>query len=165
MDGKLGVMANLVHDNVLTQNDFVRNSSWRFIRDWDLSVEKTTNSLNSAAAAVSTPDGCAALGTAVDRAACSRQWFDYSPSIPRYGIWTRDHKRASTELNAQYKLDSGLNVWATYQRNKQDQTLNERNWGTDFPDALRLSGARAPPVHRRVAAGSPPGRRQVAANS
>lgn len=147
MEGKLGVMANLVYDNVLTQNDFVRNSSWRFIRDWDFSPDKTTTSINPAAAAVSTPGGCAALGTAADKAACNRQWFDYSPAIPRYGIWTRDHKRASAELNAQYKVDSGLNVWATYQRNKQDQRLNDRNWGTDFPDALRLSGAGNAPVY------------------
>ncbi|MEO7576516.1 MAG: TonB-dependent receptor [Massilia sp.] len=147
LGGDLGVMLNVVYDNVLTQNDFVRNSSWRFIRDWDFSAEKTTTSLNKNAAAVTTPGGCAALTVAADKTACDRQWFDYSPGIPRYGIWTRDHKRSSAELTAQYKVNSDLNVFASYQRNKQDQQLNDRNFGTDFPDALRLSGPGIMPTY------------------
>lgn len=93
-------MANIVYDNVLTRNDFVRNSSWRFIRDWDHSPEKTLTSNNPTAAAIGAQTGCSAL-TGANLTACQRQWFDYSPAIPRYGVWTRDHKRGSAELTAQ----------------------------------------------------------------
>ena len=147
LGGDLGLMANVVYDKVLTQGDFARNTGWRFLRDWDFSPEKTITSTNAAAAAVSAPGGCAALAGA-DKAACERQWFDYSPSVPRYGIWTRDHKRMSGEFTAQYKFSNEFNAWASFQRNKQDQWLNDRNYGTDFGDVNRLANAGNAPVYR-----------------
>ena len=146
LDGNLGLMANVVYDNVLTQGDFIRNTGWRFLRDWDFSPEKTVGSTNAKAAGVSTFAGCAAL-TGADKTACERQWFDYSPSVPRYGIWTRDHKRMSGEFTAQYKINNDFNAFVSYQRNKQDQMLNDRNYGTDFPDVNRLSNAGLMPVY------------------
>ena len=140
LGGDLGLMANIVYDKVLTQGDFVRNTGWRTLRDWDFSAEKTVPSVNPRANAVSAPAGCAAL-TGADRTACDRQWFDYSPSVPRYGLWTRDHKRMSGEFTAQYKFSNEFNAFASFQRNKQDQMLNDRNYGTDFPDVNRLAGA------------------------
>jgi TonB-dependent receptor len=146
LNGDLGLMANMVYDKVHTQGDFIRNTGWRFIRDWDFSPEKTVNSTNPRAAAISTAAGCAAL-TGADRTACDRQWFDYSPSVARYGIWTRDHKRMSGEFSAQYKFSNELNAWASFQRNKQDQMLNDRNFGTDFADVNRLAGPGTAPVY------------------
>jgi TonB-dependent receptor len=61
LDGRLGLMANLVYDKVFTQNDYVRNSNWRYFRDWDQSPEKTNTSLNPRAAAVGSKAGCAGL--------------------------------------------------------------------------------------------------------
>ncbi|QGZ42088.1 TonB-dependent receptor [Pseudoduganella flava] len=146
LNGRLGLMANLVYDKVYTQNDYVRNSNWRYFRDWDQSPEKTNTSLNPAAAAVSTQSGCAALAGA-DKTACERQWYDYSPGVPRYGIWTRDHKRSSAELTAQYKINNGFDVWARYNKNNQDQMLNDRNYTTDFGSIKRFSTSGVAPVY------------------
>jgi iron complex outermembrane receptor protein len=35
--------------------------------------------------------------------------------MPRYGIWTRDHKRSSAELTAQYKINNDFNAFVSYQ--------------------------------------------------
>ncbi len=146
LDNRLGLMANLVYDNVHTQNDYVRNSNWRYLRDWDNSPEKTNASLNPVAAAVGTKAGCAGLGAA-DKTACERQWFDYSPGVPRYGIWTRDHKRSSAELTAQYKISNGFDVWARFNKNDQKQMLNDRNYTTDFGSLKRFSTGGVGPVY------------------
>ncbi|MET0265021.1 MAG: TonB-dependent receptor [Duganella sp.] len=160
LDGRLGVMANLVYDDVHTRNDYSRNTTWRFLRDWDFSPEKTVTSLNPAIAGVSTPAGCSSLPTA-DRAACNQQWFDYSPGTPRYGIWTRDHKRTSAELTAQYKFSDELKGYISYQGNRQDQRLNDRNYGTDFGAVTRLANRGTAPTYS--AAGVPTGGSCVAA--
>jgi TonB-dependent receptor len=149
LGGKLGLMANLVYDKVYTRNDYARNTSWRFLRDWDFSPEKTVTSLDPAVAAVGTPGACATAPglTAAQRTACNSQWFDYSPGISRYGIWTRDHERSSAELTAQYEFNKNLRAYISYQDNKQDQRLNDRNFGTDLGDVNRLFNQGNAPVY------------------
>lgn len=146
MGGKLGLMANVVYDKVLTRNDYSRNTSWRFIQDWDNLPEKTVVSRNPALAAISSVAGCAGLSGA-DLTACRSQWYDYSPGIARYGIWTRDHKRSSGEVTAQYEFSKNFNAWVSYQANIQRQRLNDRNFGTDFASATRLAETGTPPVY------------------
>ncbi|MCE4552966.1 TonB-dependent receptor [Pelomonas cellulosilytica] len=131
LGGKLGLMANLVYDKVYTRGDFARNTGWTFLRDWDNSPEKTRNSLDTAAAAVTTPAGCSAL-TGASKTACDQQWYDYAPNTPRVGIWTRDHKRSTAELAAQYKFSSNFDAEISYQANTQNQRLNDRNYGTSL---------------------------------
>ncbi|PTT78168.1 TonB-dependent receptor [Pelomonas sp. HMWF004] len=150
LDGKLGLMAMFVHDNVLTRGDFVRNTSWAFLRDWDFSPEKTVTSLNANAAAVTAPGGCASLAAA-DRAPCNAQWFDYSPRISRYGIWTRDHKRNSVDVTAQYKFTADLDAYVGHKVNTGKSTLNDRNFGTDFSAVTRLSSPGNAPVYSATA--------------
>ncbi|CAN7468262.1 TonB-dependent receptor [Massilia sp. LjRoot122] len=148
LDGKLGLMANFVYDKVLTQNDYARNTSWRFIQDWDASPEKTVNSIDPAVAAVGSAAACATSGlSAAQQTACRSQWFDYSPGIARYGIWTRDHKRSSGEVTAQYAFSKEFNAYLTYQANTQSQRLNDRNFGTDFASATRLANSGRAPVY------------------
>jgi TonB-dependent receptor len=151
LDGKLGLMANFVYDEVLTRNDYARNTSWRFLQDWDKSAEKTVTSTDPAVAAIGTVAGCAAAGlTAAQQSACRSQWFDYSPGIARYGIWTRDHKRSSGELTAQYEFSKEFNAWASYQANTQRQRLNDRNFGTEFANAARLANSGTAPVYNQA---------------
>jgi len=145
-DRRLGLMANLVHDKVLTQADRVRNSGWRFLRDWDFSPEKTVPSLNPAAAAVRDRTGCTAL-TGTDRTDCERQWYDYSPSNPRYGILRRDHARTTAELTAQVRFSDALSGYASFQRFRQASRLHDLNYATDLASADRLSGAGALPTY------------------
>jgi len=149
LDGRLGVMANLVFDKVYTQNDYARNTSWRFLRDWDFSPAKTVVSRDASLAAIGTKAGCAGL-PAAQKTPCEAQWNDYSPGTPRYGIWTRDHERSSAELTAQYKFSNALSAYVSYQANTQDQRLNDRNFGTDFGAATRLSNAGTAPVYNQA---------------
>lgn len=147
LDGKLGLMANLVYDKIYTRGDFSRNTSWAFLRDWDFSADKTVTSLNANAAAVTTSAGCSSLAAA-DQAPCRSQWFDYSPRISRYGIWTRDHKRSSAEVTAQYQFTKELDAYVSYQANTQAQRLNDMNYGTDFSAVTRLASPGNAPVYR-----------------
>ncbi|WP_457443092.1 TonB-dependent receptor [Roseateles sp. P5_E4] len=147
LDGKLGLMANLVYDKIYTRGDFSRNTSWAFLRDWDFSADKTITSLNANAAAVTTSAGCSSLAAA-DQAPCRSQWFDYSPRISRYGIWTRDHKRSSAEVTAQYQFTRELDAYVSYQANTQAQRLNDMNYGTDFSAVTRLASPGNAPVYR-----------------
>jgi iron complex outermembrane recepter protein len=148
LDGKLGLMANIVYDKVFTRNDYARNTSWRFLRDWDMSPEKTITSKDPAVAAIDSATGCSAAGlSSAQKSDCARQWYDYSPGIARYGIWTRDHKRSSAEFTAQYKVDKDLSVWGSYQANTQRQLLNDRNFGTDLGNVSRLANAGTAPVY------------------
>ncbi|KPF95384.1 TonB-dependent receptor, partial [beta proteobacterium AAP121] len=153
---KLGVMANIVYDEVHTRNDYSRNTSWTFLRDWDFSAEKTVVSLNPAMAAVQTPAGCAtAFTNATDRTNCQRQWFDYAPRIARYGIWERDHKRSSAELTLQYEFAKGFDAYISHQVNTQKQRLNDMNFGTDLVALTRLDTAGRAPTYN--ASGVPSG--------
>ena len=146
LDNKLGLMANLVYDNIHTRGDLARNTSWSFLRDWDFSDEKTVNSLNPTAAAITSRTGCSAL-TGTNATDCNRQWFDYSPRIARYGIWERDHKRSSAEVTAQYKFTQDLDAFVSHQVNTQSQKLNDMNYGTDFSSVNRLATPNAAPVY------------------
>jgi iron complex outermembrane receptor protein len=146
LGGRLGLMANTVYDKVLTEADRVRNTSWRLLRDWDLSAEKTVTSTNPLAAAVTSRAGCAALGGG-SLADCERQWYDYSPSTPRYGVLTRDHGRATGEFTAQYAFDKHVNAWASFQRSSQDSWFTDRNYVTDFSSPDRLASAGVPATY------------------
>lgn len=151
LNNQLGLMANIVYDKVFTRNDYTRNTSWTFLRDWDFSDEKTVTSLNTAAAAVTSRAGCATL-TGANKTECDKQWFDYAPRISRYGIWERNHGRKSAELTAQYAFSSDFDVYASYQLNKQAQRLNDMNFGTDLTATTRLSSAGAAPVYNAATA-------------
>lgn len=152
-DNKLGLMGNFVYDKVLTQQDYARNTSWRFLRDWDASPEKTVVSKDPALAAIGSQAGCDALSGPA-KTDCQKQWYDYSPGIARYGMWTRDHKRSSAELTAQYEFSKSFNAYVSYQDNKQDQRLNDRNFGTAFENVNRLAGAGKAPTYDASGVGS-----------
>ncbi|GAB3453674.1 TonB-dependent receptor [Massilia terrae] len=149
LGGKLGLMANIVYDKVFTRNDYARNTSWRFLQDWDNSADKTVTSTDPMVAAIGSKAACSTTTglTSAQKTACLNQWNDYSPGIARYGIWTRDHKRSSGELTAQYEFSKDFNAWASYQANKQEQRLNDRNFGTDFSSASRLADTGTAPVY------------------
>lgn len=154
LDNRLGLMANIVYDQVRTRGDFSRNTSWNFLRDWDFSAEKTLVSTDPTYAAVQTKAGCASF-TGTARTDCERQWFDYAPRISRYGIWERDHERSSVELTAQYQFTPQLDAWVSYQANKQAQRLNDMNFGTDLIAVTRLDAAGRLPTYN--ASGIPSG--------
>lgn len=163
-DDRLGLMANITYDNIITRNDYARNTAWNFLRDWDFAADKTVVSRNATAAAVTSAAGCAALTVTADRNACNAQWFDYAPRIARYGIWTRDHTRISGDFTADYKLTEKSRVWASYQANTQHQILNDRNFGTDLTAVTRLASQGALPTYNATT-GVPTGGSCVAASA
>lgn len=163
-DDRLGLMANVIYDKVLTRGDFSRNTSWRYFRDWDFSPQKTVPSIDPVLAGVGSKADCsnlsspanatqtAAAATAALQASCVSQWNDYSPQIARYGIWERDHERTSAELTAQYKFTDRLNAWVSYQTNIQNQKLRDYNYGTDFSAVTRLSSTGTLPTYAATTA-------------
>ncbi|MFT4254247.1 MAG: TonB-dependent receptor, partial [Caulobacter sp.] len=158
-EGRLGLMANVTYDNVTTRGDYVRNSSWGRFADFDGSADKTVNYYNTAysqeinalASGVTTYAGCSSLtspdttqiSTSNLRTACQSQWYDYAPRVARYGVWTRNNERLSAEFTVQYKVSDKIDIWGSYNRNEQSQTLNDINYGTDFTSATRLRNTAA----------------------
>jgi iron complex outermembrane receptor protein len=143
-DGRFGVIANVTYDKVSTRQDYLRNTEWVRMGDWDNSPEKTIESLDPARAAVTTEAGCAAaFPVAADRDLCRQQWWDYSPRIPRYGIWYRDEKRSSAQLTTQFKINEEQNVWVEIAKAKREQFLNDHNFGTDFTVVGRVANTPA----------------------
>ncbi|MDF3019137.1 MAG: TonB-dependent receptor [Steroidobacteraceae bacterium] len=139
-DGRFGVIANVTYDEVNTRQDYLRNTEWVRLGDWDESPEKTIESQNAAFAAQTTEAGCVAAFTVqADRDLCRQQWWDYSPRIPRYGIWYRNEKRSSAQLTLEYKINENQNVWVETALAKRDQFLNDHNFGTDFTGVNRVS--------------------------
>lgn len=139
-DNRFGIMANVTYDKVITRGDFLRNTEWVRLGDWDESPEKTIESLNENYAAVTTEAGCLTTFTvAADRDACRQQWWDYSPRIARYGIWYREDKRTSGQLTAQFRISDTQQVWAEGARAEREQFLNDHNYGTDFTAVNRVS--------------------------
>ncbi|WP_233245395.1 TonB-dependent receptor [Caulobacter sp. D4A] len=145
-DGRLGLMGNVNYDRVLTRGDFVDNNAWALLGDFDNSAEKTLDyysqtygkavsdyiagfDTEASCATAVTPDS-SLLTTAQTRTACESQWYDYSPRVPRYRVWTRDDTRTSAEFTAQYKFTDNLSAFVTYQKNKREQVLNDINYGT-----------------------------------
>ncbi|HTU67341.1 MAG TPA: TonB-dependent receptor [Steroidobacteraceae bacterium] len=137
-DDHVGIMANVTYDHVLTRQDYLRNTEWVRLGDWDDSPEKTIDSLNPTYDAVATESACDAL-PAADRGPCRQQWWDYSPRIPRYGIWLRDDKRTSAQLTLQFKINEQNNLWVEGTRAEREQFLNDHNFGTDFTDVRRVA--------------------------
>jgi TonB-dependent receptor len=152
LDNRLGVMANIVYDKVLTRGDRVRNTGWNLLRDWDFSSEKTVTSLDPAIGAIGDKAGCAALPSG-DRTECNRQWFDYSPTNPRHSILTRDHERKSAELTAQYQLSKQLSAYISTTRSQQDSRLVDRTVIQAFNANVLASPNRLPTYNAGVPSG------------
>lgn len=139
-DGRFGIIANITFDEVNTRSDFLRNTEWVRLGDWDESPEKTIENIDPAFAAVTTEAGCmTAFTVAADQNTCRQQWWDYSPRIPRYGIWLRNDKRTSAQITTQFKITDHQDVWLEGARAERKQFLNDHNFGTDFTSVARVS--------------------------
>jgi iron complex outermembrane recepter protein len=139
-DGRFGIIANITYDEVNTRQDYLRNTEWVRMGDWDESPEKTIESLNPLFAAQTTEAGCnSGFTVQADRDLCRQQWWDYSPRIPRYGIWYRNEKRTSGQVTAQFKINDNQDVWVELDRTQRDQFLNDHNYGSDFTAVSRVS--------------------------
>lgn len=126
-----GLLVNVTYDDVKTRGDLARNTEWVRLRDFDGSTEKTVNDPNFANTSVQAD--CAGNST------CLRQWFDYSPRIPRYGLWTRDDERISAQVTAQWQAADNLDFTVDYNYNERAILLTDFNFVTELTSIARFA--------------------------
>lgn len=137
LDDRLGVLVNVTYDDVDTRGDFLRNTEWVALADYDNSPNKTRNVAGFES--VATKAACASQSTAANRTSCESQWYDLSPRIPRYGMWYRNDKRVSAMTTLQYQVTDELDVYADINWNKRDQFLTDYNYSIDLTAASRIN--------------------------
>ena len=158
LDG-LGVLVNVTYDDKLTRQDYISNTNWSRIADFDRSNEKTVADPNYAN--FNTYASCAGVGGATTaaatarRLACETQFFDWAPTVPRYRNWVRRDKRISGDFQLQYEFARNFRAFASAQINKRDQNLQDANYSLDTsrferfnydaPLAAGLNGATSRP--------------------
>lgn len=143
LDDRIGVLINATYDHNETRGDFLRNTEW--VRLADLNGDGRRNTENPNFVNISTLAGCSAVPTSAStgatRADCQAQFFDFSPRIPRYGIWLRDDKRLSLEGTVQGQLADNLRAYVGVQYNQRDNRLIDYNYTIDLTAASRFGPA------------------------
>ena len=158
LDG-LGVLANVTYDDKTTRQDYISNTNWQRIADFDRSDQKTVADPNYAN--FNTYASCAGVGGATTaaatarRLACETQFFDWVPTVPRYRNWVRRDKRISADFQLQYEFARNFRAFASAQINNRDQNLQDANYSLDTsrferfnydaPLAAGLNGATSRP--------------------
>lgn len=135
----LGVLVNLTGSDKSTVIHALRNTEWARFSDYDQSAEKS--SVNPKFDDITTQAGCAAITVAADRTACTAQWQEFSPFLPRYGIWARDEKRLSANGMVQYAFNDNLSAYLSYTYNERDKTAYDINLQFDTSSAARVNPA------------------------
>lgn len=139
LDNRLGVLLNVTYDDVQTRGDFLRNTEWVALADYDNSPEKTRTLAGYES--YTTKDSCNAITNSANRTSCQSQWFDLSPRIPRYGLWYRDDKRITAMGTVQYQVTDSLDVYVDVNYNQRDQFLTDYNYTIDLTAASRIDPA------------------------
>jgi len=130
----LGVLVNVTGSTKNTMIHALRNTEWARFADYDNSPEKTFEDANFA----DVTDKAACTDTA-DQAACEQQWFDFSPRLPRYGIWGREEDRLSANVVVQYRLTDNLQTHASYTHNTRDKQALDLNLHLESQSAARIN--------------------------
>src|SRR5262245_57675438 len=139
LDDRLGVLLNVTYDEVDTRGDFLRDTEWVRVADFDNSPNKTV--VNPAYANIPNFAGCNAVAAGTARTACQTQFFDYSPFITRYGIWLRNDKRTSGEATVQYRVSDSFDFYVDAQLNDRTNRLRDNNFAVDTQVASRYNPA------------------------
>ena len=140
LEHRLGFIVNLTYDHVDTRGDFLRDTEWVRLTDFDSATrptEKTT--VDPLYADFSTFASCAAITVAANRTACQTQFFDYSPRIPRYSIWERSDKRTSGMATVEYQFTEHFNAYVETEINNRDNRLIDNNYAVDLAAASRFN--------------------------
>ena len=107
IDG-LGILVNATYSDVDTRQDYISNTNWQRLADFDHSTEKTV--ANPLYSNYNTYESCAGVGGATtgaataNRLACETQFFDWAPTVPRYRQLVRNDKRISADVTLQYQV-------------------------------------------------------------
>lgn len=124
-------LVNVTSSEKTTMIHALRNTEWHRVADYDNSSEKTVVDENYAS--VTDIEDCGG------QAECEMQWWDYSPRLPRYGMWSRDEKRLSANATFQYNISDDLSVHAGYTYNKRDKEATDLNLHLETHSAARVN--------------------------
>lgn len=141
LDDRFGVLINATYDKVQTRGDFLRNTEWVSLADFDNSPDKTRTVAGYESYA--TKASCSTITNATNRTNCQSQWNDLSPRIPRYGLWHRDDERVTAMVTLQYQVTDELDVYVDANYNQRDQFLTDYNYTIDLTAASRFNTAGA----------------------
>ena len=128
-----GVLVNATGSDKSTMIHALRNTEWNRWADYDGTEEKT--SVHPDYASITDQAECL---SAEDPVECEKQWYDYSPVTPRYGIWGRDEKRLSANITFQYQLTEDLSTHIGYTHNTRDKRAQDLNLDIGVGSALRV---------------------------
>lgn len=164
VDG-LGVMVNVTYDDKSTRQDYISNTNWSRLADFDRSDEKTV--ANPDYANFNTYASCANVGgtstsnATARRLACETQFFDWAPTVPRYRSWVRRDRRISGDFQLQYEFARNFRAFAGAQINKRNQNLQDANYSLDMGrferfnyDTALAAGLNGATSRPRIAAGT-----------
>lgn len=119
-----GAMVNITGSDKSTMIHAIRNTEWNRFADYDEpGAEKTT--IDEDYADITVYDDC--LTQADDPSACQKQWWDYSPVTPRYGIWGRQEERLSAKLTLDYKFNDHFTSYVSYTHNTRQKEALDYN--------------------------------------
>ena len=135
----LGVLLNITASDEANVIHALRNTEWARFADYDQSAEKST--VNPKFSNITAQTGCAALTSATDRTECTAQWQEFSPYLPRYGIWARDEQRLSANSMVQYAFNDNLSAYLSYTYNERDKTAKDINLQFETNSAARVDPA------------------------
>lgn len=147
-DDRFGFIVNVTYDHVDTRGDFLRNTEWVRMADFDRSPEKTTVNPRFESFTMAQ---CNGITVADDRTACQTQYYDYSPRIPRYGIWTRSDERLSGMATLQFQATDALDFVVEVQANERSNRLIDNNYSIDLTAATRIASAQTDANHNVIA--------------
>jgi iron complex outermembrane receptor protein len=132
----LGVLLNVTYDDKTTRGDYAANTNYTRLADFDHSNDKTV--ADPLYANFTTYASCAGVGgTSVSNAtarrlACETQFFDWSPTVPRYRNLVRRDRRISGDFTVQYEVAHNLRVFGEANINNRDQRLLDTNYSLDL---------------------------------
>ncbi|QCB44487.1 TonB-dependent receptor [Sphingomonas sp. PAMC26645] len=149
LDG-LGILGTVNYEKKQLRQDYISNTNWKRIADFDRSDEKTV--ANPAYANFNTYGSCAGVGGAnaaaatTRRLACETQFFDWVPTVPRLRQRRIDDQRLSADLQVQYEFAPNFRAYAEAIITNRKQQFNDVNYSLDLGRFERFNYDAALPV-------------------
>ncbi|WP_375289886.1 TonB-dependent receptor [Qipengyuania sp.] len=141
LDNRIGFLVNATYDRNDTRGDFIRNTEW--VRLGDLNGDGRRNTVNPNFANIESLAGCGAVpttgSTGATRADCQAQFYDFSPRIPRYGIWVRNDERLSLDATLQGEIADNFRAYVGIQYNERNNHLTDYNRVFDLTATSRYT--------------------------
>lgn len=149
LDG-LGILGTVNYEKKQLRQDYISNTNWKRIADFDRSDEKTI--ANPAYANFNTYGSCAGVGGAnataatARRLACETQFFDWVPTAPRLRQRRIDDQRLSADVQVQYEFAHNFRAFAEAIITNRKQQFNDVNYSLDLSRYERFNYDAALPV-------------------